>query len=103
MSNRAQMTQMPEGIGPVWTIGRHEACTVRRIADSVSRMHAEVSYTAAEGWSVKDLGSTNGTVVKPKEGAPWKLAPGERYFIGEDDTIFFGPDASLRPRNLPWP
>ncbi|MGI5207193.1 FHA domain-containing protein [Spirillospora sp. CA-108201] len=104
MSNLAHMTRTPEGpIATVWTVGRDESCTVRPVAGSVSRKHAEVSYTAAAGWSVKDLGSTNGTVVEPKEGDPWKLAPGQQYPIGEDDTLFFGPDVSLHPRSLRWP
>lgn len=57
----------PEGktiplIGPRFKIGRGETCHLRPNSEQVSREHAEFSVDA-EGVSVSDLGSRNGTLV----------------------------------------
>jgi len=46
-------------------IGRATGCAVRLDDQSVSRQHAEI-VKGASGWSVKDLGSKNGTSVNGK-------------------------------------
>lgn len=43
-------------------IGRSPGCAVRLDDQSVSRQHAEIARVPG-GWSIKDLGSKNGTVV----------------------------------------
>lgn len=67
-------------------IGRATDAAVRIADSSVSRRHAEVR-PGGGGWSVVDLGSTNGTRVN---GSPVK----ERRLV-DGDTITVG-DASLR-------
>ena len=70
----------------VTTIGRSTDCTIRLADASVSRRHAEIRPTG-DGWTVVDLGSTNGTRVN---GAPVK----ERR-LQDGDTVAAG-DATLR-------
>lgn len=70
----------------VTTIGRSADSTIRLADASVSRRHAEIRPTG-DGWTVVDLGSTNGTRVN---GAPVK----ERR-LQDGDTVAAG-DATLR-------
>jgi hypothetical protein len=49
-------------IGPKATIGRNHSGDLVVLASSVSREHAELAQGAA-GWTVRDLGSRNGTFV----------------------------------------
>lgn len=48
-------------------IGRAEECDVVLEAPGVSRRHCELRWTADDGWTVHDQGSTNGTFV---DGSP---------------------------------
>jgi len=43
-------------------VGRSPGCAIRLDDQSVSRQHAEITRVSG-GWSIKDLGSKNGTVV----------------------------------------
>lgn len=70
----------------VTTIGRSADSTIRLADASVSRRHAEIR-PSGDGWTVVDLGSTNGTRVN---GAPVK----ERR-LQDGDTVATG-DATLR-------
>jgi len=70
----------------VTTIGRSADSTIRLADASVSRRHAEIR-PSGDGWTVVDLGSTNGTRVN---GAPVK----ERR-LQDGDTVAAG-DATLR-------
>jgi hypothetical protein len=68
------------------TIGRAADAAVRLTDTSVSRRHAEVRRTG-DGWTIVDLGSTNGTRVNG--------APVTDRRLQDGDTITVG-DASLR-------
>ena len=68
------------------TIGRAAETAVRLTDTSVSRRHAEVRRTG-DGWTIVDLGSTNGTRVNGVPVTDRRLQDG--------DTITVG-DASLR-------
>lgn len=70
----------------VATIGRSADSTIRLADASVSRRHAEIR-PSGDGWTVVDLGSTNGTRVN---GVPVK----ERR-LQDGDTVAAG-DATLR-------
>jgi hypothetical protein len=64
------------------TIGRATECEVRLADTSVSRRHAEVRATG-DGWSVADLGSTNGTKVNGAIVTERKLKDGDTISVGD--------------------
>ena len=76
-------------------IGRSPDCDVVLASDSVSRQHAEL-VAHGDNWSVRDLGSRNGTFVNGKraEGVV-PLREGDLIRIGTVELIFRG-DASAR-------
>jgi hypothetical protein len=76
---------VPSGGG---TIGRSRDCDVVLDDAGVSRRHAEIR-PGADGWTVADLGSTNGVRVNGAEvrGAR-SLAPGDRVELGSTEIVF---------------
>jgi hypothetical protein len=76
---------VPSGGG---TIGRSRDCDVVLDDAGVSRRHAEIR-PASEGWTVADLGSTNGVRVNGAEvrGAH-ALVPGDRVEVGSTEIVF---------------
>jgi len=69
-------------------IGRSRECDVVLADGNVSRRHAELR-PAAGGWSITDLGSTNGVKVngRPVHGA-YPVAPGDHIEVGTVDVRF---------------
>lgn len=63
-------------------IGRAPNCVVRLDDQSVSRQHAEIAHVPG-GWSVKDLGSKNGTIVN-------RSPVTEPVIIGHKDFVKVG-------------
>jgi Protein of unknown function (DUF3662)/FHA domain len=76
---------VPSGGG---TIGRSRDCDVVLEDAGISRRHAEIR-PGPEGWTVADLGSTNGVRVNGAEvrGAH-TLAPGDRVELGSTEIVF---------------
>lgn len=72
----------------VGTIGRSRDCDIVLDDVGVSRHHADIRPTA-EGWTVEDLGSTNGVLVNGRgiRGAQ-PLHPGDRVLLGSTEMIF---------------
>jgi hypothetical protein len=70
------------------TIGRSRDCDVVLDDAGASRRHAEIR-PYPEGWTLKDLGSTNGVRVNghPIHGAQ-PLRPGDRVEIGSTEIVF---------------
>jgi hypothetical protein len=70
------------------TIGRSRECDVVLDDAGISRRHAEIR-PGAEGWTVTDLGSTNGLRVNGRavRGARL-LAPGDRVELGSTEIVF---------------
>jgi hypothetical protein len=70
------------------TIGRSRDCDVVLDDVGISRRHAEIR-PGPEGWTVQDLGSTNGVLVNGRgvEGAQ-PLAPGDRVELGSTELLF---------------
>lgn len=72
-------------VGKEMVIGRQQDCDIPVPAEEVSRHHARVKPTA-DGLSVEDLGSANGTWVNGKRVQQGLLRPGEELRL---DTIRF--------------
>ena len=54
----------------------------------VSRRHAEIR-PAAGGWTIADLGSTNGVLLNGRAlGSRHALRPGDRIELGSTEIIF---------------
>jgi hypothetical protein len=69
------------------TIGRAADCEVRLTDTSVSRRHAEVRGSG-DGWTVTDLGSTNGTKVNGSVVTEKRLKDGDTITAGDSDIRF---------------
>ena len=70
------------------TIGRSRDCDIVLADGNVSRRHAEVLPTE-DGWSVNDLGSTNGVVVNGRRIAgATALRSGDRIELGTSELRF---------------
>jgi Protein of unknown function (DUF3662)/FHA domain len=76
---------VPPGGG---VLGRSRGCEIVLEDAGVSRRHAEIR-PSAEGWTVEDLGSTNGVLVNGQRirGAH-ALYPGDRVEIGSTELAF---------------
>jgi hypothetical protein len=71
------------------TIGRSRDCEVVIDDTGVSRRHAEIR-PGLDGWTVEDLGSTNGVLVNGQalRGGPYVLHPGDRVELGSTEIVF---------------
>jgi len=70
------------------TLGRSRDCDIVLDDSSISRRHAEIR-PAGEGWTVADLGSTNGVRLngRPVEGSR-PLQAGDRVELGSTEIVF---------------
>jgi Protein of unknown function (DUF3662)/FHA domain len=68
-------------------IGRSRDCDVVVSDPNVSRRHAELRR-GEHGWSVVDLGSTNGIKVNGRRVDSARLQPGDRITLGVTDLTF---------------
>ncbi len=69
------------------SIGRSRACDLRLPGGDASRRHAEISG-GPDGFTVTDLGSTNGTFVNDHRIQQQLLQPGDRIEIGNSMITF---------------
>jgi Mg-chelatase subunit ChlD/pimeloyl-ACP methyl ester carboxylesterase len=68
-------------------IGRSPGCTLVLTDDKVSRNHAEI-HRAAQGYRVRDLGSTNGTFVNDQRIKSQVLRDGDEIKVGDTRLRF---------------
>jgi pSer/pThr/pTyr-binding forkhead associated (FHA) protein len=68
-------------------IGRSHGCDLRLPHGDSSRRHAEI-YRTADGYVVRDLGSTNGTFVNGRQVQEHRLEPGDRIEIAGAEITF---------------
>jgi hypothetical protein len=68
-------------------VGRSRDCDVVVSDPNVSRRHAELRR-GEDGWSVVDLGSTNGVKVNGRRVTDSRLKPGDSITIGVTDLTF---------------
>ena len=75
-----------------WVIGSAPGCDLRVSELTVSARHCRLSRTGA-GFTIEDLGSTNGTYVNGN-----RLKPGEPVRIAHKARVFLGGRVEM-----PWP
>ena len=69
-------------------LGRSRDCDVILADTNVSRRHAEIRRDG-EGWTIRDLGSTNGTTLNGRDvRGTQPLKPGDRLQVGTADVRF---------------
>ncbi|HMB57220.1 MAG TPA: FHA domain-containing protein [Arenimonas sp.] len=83
--------------GPV-VIGRAAECDISVPADEISRRHAMVKPTA-EGLSVEDLGSSNGTYINNKRVQHGFLNPGDELRLDAVRFILVAPGMEMAARS----
>jgi phosphoserine phosphatase RsbU/P len=81
-------------------IGRSPNLQLTLDHDTVSRRHAELFCDPFGRWWIRDLGSTNGTVVNGERVAEKVLQPGDRIGIG-DYSLFFQVLVPVEKRSRP--
>lgn len=70
------------------TIGRSRDCDIVLDDAGISRRHAEIRPTPG-GWTMADLGSTNGVLVNGRPVEPARaLQPGDRVELGSTELVF---------------
>ncbi len=79
----------PVALGPRDTIsiGRSRSCDLRLPGADASRRHAEIAG-GPNGFTITDLGSTNGTFVNGRQTQKLLLKPGDRIEIGNNMITF---------------
>ncbi len=68
-------------------IGRSKDCEIRLADPNVSRRHAEIRPDG-DGWTIVDLGSTNGIEVGGKRVKELALRDGARFTLGSTEISF---------------
>ncbi|HET9623900.1 MAG TPA: FHA domain-containing protein [Kofleriaceae bacterium] len=80
------------------TIGRSQDCDLVVLASSVSREHAELTHDGT-GWSVRDLGSRNGSFVNAaRTDGPTALTARAQLKLGDVALWFLAEVAQQPPR-----
>jgi hypothetical protein len=80
--------RMPVGPGGA-VIGRSRECDIVLTDSNVSRRHAEIRPSGGDGWTITDLGSTNGVKVNGRTiHAQTPLKPGDDVVVGTVDVRF---------------
>ncbi len=70
-----------------WIIGRSTDTDIVLASPDVSRRHAELR-TVDGGWTISDLGSTNGLTVNGTEVTEYHLGDGDEIAIGRFSLVF---------------
>ncbi len=77
-------------------IGRSSKAELSLDQEAVSRQHARITYEKGEGYRIRDLGSTNGTLVNDAITVDAPIADGDRIKIGRTILKFMaGNDIEL--------
>ena len=71
-------------------VGRLQACDICLADVNVSREHAAFEREG-RGWAIRDLGSTNGTLVNGKKVARERLRDADKIVIGVTELIYHEP------------
>jgi len=82
-------------LGERTVIGRGDATTIRVLDVLISKQHAEISHDNGR-WSIRDLGSSNGTIVNGRRVHALDLSEGDVISLGSAQFVF-----SLAARSMP--
>ncbi len=74
----------------VYRIGREATSDIQLVDTETSRSHAELHRNTNGNWEVRDLKSSNGTLVNGKSVTTTSLSNGDRIEIGSTLLIFTG-------------
>jgi FHA domain len=74
------------GAGDELVIGRSRDCDVVFVSEAVSRRHARLLFRDGH-WVIRDLASTNGTMVNGVRVGRCRLDPGDRVTFGDTSVI----------------
>lgn len=74
-------------VRPKTVIGRSRECEIRLDDENVSRRHCEV-VEGINGWTLVDLGSTNGTELNGRRVNRAELSDGDTITVGGSDLSF---------------
>ena len=88
---------------PTIVIGRGRDCDIILDEHQVSRQHARLQQTP-QGWTLTDLGSTNGTLVNGRRLMPHQphaLRPGDRVSLGACVLALRSPEAASASARQP--
>ncbi|MDX2177430.1 MAG: FHA domain-containing protein [Candidatus Sumerlaeia bacterium] len=86
-------------IGRLTTIGRSSDNVVALQDRSISSRHAEITYEMGD-WVVRDLGSSNGSLVNGRKFTEHKLKDGDILKFGQCEVVFLNADANKHAD--PW-
>lgn len=74
----------------VYRVGREATCDIRLFDSEASRVHAELSPLEDDRFLLKDLGSSNGTLINGRPIQQQPLVGGDRIEIGATLLVFNG-------------
>lgn len=90
-ANTTFALEVPGGAAGEFVLGRSPAANLTFDIKSVSVHHAAIAYSyARDSWSLSDLGSRNGTIIRGHKIDPKKSEP-----INIGDKFWLGPDAKV--------
>jgi FHA domain len=67
-------------------VGRYQACDIVLTHTSVSRLHARLTFRDGN-WVLRDLDSTNGTLVNGESVIRCRLLPGDVLTLGDESVL----------------
>jgi predicted component of type VI protein secretion system len=90
-ANTTFALDMPGGKAGEFVLGRSPVADLTFDIKSVSIRHAAIAYSyARDSWSLSDLGSRNGTIIRGAKIEPDKPEPlniGDKFWLGPDAKI----------------
>ena len=73
---------------PEATLGRSEDCDIVLAHAAVSASHALIYFSTTREWRIRDLGSTNGTLLNGSRVNDFALRNGDKFVIGGCRLVF---------------